>query len=58
MKLLFVYKFCTLGGVEVMLRSRLEELLRRGIRTKLLFLEDFGGRPLFDSFEEHVSYII
>ena len=54
MKLLFVYRFCTMGGVEVLLRTRLEELLRRGIHTKLLFLKDFGGQELFNTFRQHV----
>lgn len=54
MKLLFVYKFCTMGGVEVLLRARLEELLKRRIQAKILFLENFGGQGLFNALEQHI----
>ena len=48
MKVLFVYQFLTLGGVEVVLRGRLDELNRRGIDARVLFLESCGGESIFE----------
>lgn len=49
LKLLFVYKFCTKGGVEVVLRNRLEVLERdfKDVYADVLFFSDYGGRSLF-----------
>jgi glycosyltransferase involved in cell wall biosynthesis len=48
MKVTFVYRFLTLGGVEVVLRSRAVGLEALGIQTTLWFLSDGPGRSLFD----------
>jgi glycosyltransferase involved in cell wall biosynthesis len=60
MKLLFVYKFCTMGGVEVILKNRLEVITEHhsDISADILFFDDYGGKRLFaDRFEKNV-YII
>ncbi len=51
MKILFVYQFCTLGGVETVLRNRLPEFHRHGIYPKVVFLNDLGGSRIFEGFE-------
>ena len=55
MKVLFVYKFLTLGGVETVLRARLEGLAERGIEAHAWFFDDLGGRALFASSSDRVS---
>ena len=56
MKLLFVYQFCTNGGVEVVLRNRLEILNRQYpyIEIDILFFQDLGGKEIFSGFAEHI----
>jgi glycosyltransferase involved in cell wall biosynthesis len=44
---LFVYRYLTLGGVEVVLRSRLHALPAHGIQPTMWFLSDGPGRRLF-----------
>jgi L-malate glycosyltransferase len=51
MEILFVYQFCTLGGVETVLRNRLPEFYKQGIRPKVVFLHDLGGSKIFDGLE-------
>jgi glycosyltransferase involved in cell wall biosynthesis len=46
-KVLFLYRFCTLGGVETVLRHRLDSLARRGVAVSLAFLDDLGGSATF-----------
>jgi len=48
MKVLFVYKYLTFGGCETVLKTRIEGLRRRGHDARAWFLEDRGGRPLFE----------
>jgi glycosyltransferase involved in cell wall biosynthesis len=43
----FVYRYLTLGGVEVVLRSRLATLPDLGIQPTVWFLSDGPGRSLF-----------
>jgi hypothetical protein len=43
----FVYRYLTLGGVEVVLRSRLHTLPAHSIQPTLWFLSDGPGRSLF-----------
>lgn len=50
MKILFVYQFCTMGGVETVLRNRLKELTKMDIEFDILFLHDFGGKNIFNDF--------
>ncbi|HSS75835.1 MAG TPA: glycosyltransferase family 4 protein [Thermoanaerobaculia bacterium] len=47
MKVLFVYKYLTLGGVEAVLRARLEGLAPAGIEAHAWFFHDYGGRSIF-----------
>jgi glycosyltransferase involved in cell wall biosynthesis len=46
-KVTFVYRYLSLGGVEVVLASRLSLLSRLGIESSLWFLSDGPGRNLF-----------
>lgn len=57
MKFLFVYQFCTMGGVETVLRNRLKVLAAEDYKFDILFLYDFGGKGIFDDFVDSV-YII
>lgn len=54
MKVLFVYKYLTLGGVEAVLRARLDGLEREGIEAHAWFFHDYGGRSIFRGREERV----
>ena len=47
LRLLFVYRRLGVGGVEVVLRDRAQELRNRGSTVRLLFMEEAGGQPLF-----------
>lgn len=47
MNVLFVYKYLTVGGVEAVLRARLEGLPSHGVNAQAWFLADHGGRALF-----------
>ncbi len=53
-RILFVYQFLSLGGVETVLRARLRELLRRGIDARVLFLASHGGESLFTELADQV----
>jgi glycosyltransferase involved in cell wall biosynthesis len=55
MRVLFVYKYLTLGGVEAVLRTRLEELGRWGVDARAWFFGDHGGRAMFAGLEERVE---
>ncbi len=50
-KILFVYQFCTLGGVETVLRNRLLEFHKKGIYPEVVFLYDLGGSKIFEGFK-------
>ncbi|NIM93490.1 MAG: glycosyltransferase [Anaerolineales bacterium] len=54
MRVLFVYKYLTMGGVETVLRSRLEGLHERGFEAHSWFLFDGPGRVIFTEFEDKV----
>ncbi|MBM3122324.1 MAG: glycosyltransferase family 4 protein [Chloroflexi bacterium] len=47
MNVTFVYRYLTLGGVEVVLRSRMHALPAIGIQPSVWFLADGQGRSLF-----------
>ena len=47
--ILFVCPVLILGGVEVILKTRSTELLRRGFQVRLLSMEEAGGRMLFEN---------
>jgi glycosyltransferase involved in cell wall biosynthesis len=55
MNVLFVYKYLTLGGVESVLRARLEGLPQLGIQARAWFLEDGPGRGLFPELGDLLS---
>lgn len=54
MRVLFVYKYLTVGGVEAVLRARLEGLPSLGIEASAWFLADHGGRSLFQGVDASV----
>jgi hypothetical protein len=43
MKILFIYRFLSLGGVETVLKNRQEGFRALGIHTDYIFLEDPSG---------------
>lgn len=55
MKVLFAYKYLTLGGVETVLRARLEGLAAHGVEAHAWFLHDLGGAPLFTDLRDRVQ---
>jgi glycosyltransferase involved in cell wall biosynthesis len=58
LKVLFVYKYLTLGGVEAVLRARLDGLARltgsEGIEAHAWFFHDYGGRSIFRGCEDRL----
>jgi glycosyltransferase involved in cell wall biosynthesis len=54
MKVLFVYKYLTLGGVEAVLRARLDGLAASGIEAHSWFFHDYGGRSIFRGREDRL----
>ena len=54
MKILFVYKYLTPGGVETVLRARLETLHEMGVEAFAWFLGDSGGRDIFAGLEDRI----
>lgn len=54
MKVLFVYKYLTLGGVEAVLRARLDGLAAAGIEAHAWFFHDYGGRSIFHGREDRL----
>jgi glycosyltransferase involved in cell wall biosynthesis len=53
-KVLFAYKYLTLGGVEAVLRARLDGLEASGIEAHAWFFHDYGGRSIFQGREDRV----
>jgi glycosyltransferase involved in cell wall biosynthesis len=53
-KVLFVYKFLTMGGVETVLRVRLDGLPEYGFDAYVWFLFDGPGRVIFEGIESRV----
>ena len=54
MRILFVYQYLTLGGVEAVLRARLDGLPARGIEAQAWFLSDGDGRRMFAELEDRI----
>lgn len=54
MKVLFVYKFLTVGGVETVLRARIAHLADRGVEAHCWFFADYGGSALFRDVPDRV----
>lgn len=53
-KLLFVYEYLGLGGVEVILATRMRALLQEHFQVKSMFMQNAGGKALFTGMEDHV----
>jgi len=47
MKVLFIYKFLTTGGVEAVLRARLDGMIASGVEGYAWFLEQIDGGAIF-----------
>ena len=55
-RILFAYQFLTLGGVEVVMQTRLRELARRGIEARMLFLaKSGGGESIFEKMGDQIA---
>jgi glycosyltransferase involved in cell wall biosynthesis len=54
LKVLYVYKYLTLGGVEAVLKSRLETLPDFGIHAYAWFLGNHGGKEQFNNHEKRI----
>jgi len=54
LRVLFIYKYLTLGGVESVLRARLKGLPTWGVEAYAWFLSDGPGRVLFRDLDERV----
>ena len=54
MRVLFVYKYLTLGGVEAVLRARLDGLGCAGIEAHAWFFHDYGGGSIFAGLEDRI----
>lgn len=48
MRVLFIHRYCGLGGVTVVMRKRCQGLDKLRVHTDFLFLQDNGGREIFD----------
>jgi glycosyltransferase involved in cell wall biosynthesis len=57
MKILFIYLFLSLGGVETVLKNRQEGFSALGIHTDCIFLEDHGGSSSFQALEDSRVHI-
>jgi glycosyltransferase involved in cell wall biosynthesis len=53
-RVLFVYKYLTPGGVEAVLATRLEELERFGVEAHAWFFGDHGGRAMFAAVADRI----
>lgn len=53
-KILFVYEYLGLGGVESVLATRLRTLKSLGVAAKAMFLADKGGKSLFHDLKEDI----
>lgn len=47
MKVLFIYKFLTTGGVEAVLRARVDGMMGSGVEGSVWFLEQIDGAAIF-----------
>ncbi len=54
MRVLFVYCYCTMGGVETGMRFRIAGLAEQGIEAHGLFLRDYGGKAALQGLEDRV----
>lgn len=54
MRVLFVYCYCTMGGVETGMRFRITGLAAHGIVAHGVFLRDYGGKDALKGLEDRV----
>ncbi len=55
MKIAFCYKYCTMGGCETVLSTRMHELQSLGIDSHIIFLKGGEGEILFQDLGDRVS---
>jgi len=55
-RMLSVYKYCTMGGVETGIRQRMETLGGYGIEAHGFFLRDYGGRASFNQLMDRTFF--
>jgi len=55
-KALFVYRYCTMGGVETGIRFRIRALPQHEVEAHALFLRDYGGRSAFGDLDGRVFF--
>lgn len=55
MRVLFVYKYLSVGGVETVLRARLDALPALGVDARAWFLHDIGGSGVFRGCESRIQ---
>ena len=55
MRLVFCYKYCTLGGCETVLSTRMHELGSLGIDAHAIFLDGGDGERLFADLGDRIS---
>lgn len=53
-KILFYYEYLGLGGVEVILATRLRALMKSDYQVRAMFMQDAGGRLLFKGMEDSI----
>lgn len=54
MRVLFAYRYLSLGGVEAVLRGRITGLAAHGIEAHAVFLQDLGGHGVFADCPERI----
>ena len=54
-KIAFCYKYCTLGGCETVLSTRMHELQSLGIESHIIFFKGGDGEKLFEDLGDQVS---
>lgn len=56
-RIVFVYEYLSLGGVETILATRMKHLKRMGHTVRAMFLQNKGGRSLFSDMQEDEIFI-
>ncbi len=54
MRVLFVYRYLTVGGCETVLRARMQALKERGHDARAWFFLDLGGRTVFSDMTDSI----
>jgi len=55
MRIVFCYQYCTMGGCETVLSTRMHELQSLGVDAHAIFLESGDGERLFSGLGDRVS---